>query len=162
MVMAFMEGRKTCTRRPFRVQPKDVYITRYGVTLLYDADGKLIKPPIQPGDLIYARETWACSDDVRPRIEHPYIYRADNRCVCPKWRPSIHMPKSVARIWRLVTDVRAERIRYITEEDVLNEGVSPDSDNLITAFAQMWESLYPGAWDRNEWVFRYGLTEVQR
>ena len=72
------------------------------------------------------------------------------------------MPKSVARIWRLVTDVRAERIRCITEEDAWNEGVFPDSGDSIAAFYQMRESLYPGAWERNEWVFRYGLTDVER
>lgn len=39
-----------------------------------------------------------------------------------RWRPSLLMPKWMARAWLLVTGVRRERLQDITEADALDEG----------------------------------------
>lgn len=39
------------------------------------------------------------------------------------WKPSIHMPKSVARIWLEVESLSIERLHDITESDAMAEGV---------------------------------------
>jgi hypothetical protein len=39
-----------------------------------------------------------------------------------RWRPSIHMPKEVARIFLKVTDIRAERLQELTVEQAKREG----------------------------------------
>jgi hypothetical protein len=90
-----------------------------------------------------------------------------------KWKPSIHMPKDVCRIWLEVTNVRAERLHDITEEDARAEGIReftkddklckyglPDwnwQDMFRTAkqsFMQLW-CMINGfeSWNENPWVW---------
>ena len=129
MVRAILDGRKSCTRRVVKPQPT----ARYGA--------QCIKPPYQPGDILYVRETWErfecwnCDGDERGNCpKEPKKSVLDKTCGCymyratdeisgdAKWRPSIHMPKEAARIWLKVTDVRVERSQEITEDGVWDEG----------------------------------------
>ena len=115
MVRAILDGRKTCTRRIVKPQPT----AHYGV--------QCIKPPYQPGDILYVRETWSLRFD-----GEKYFYKADKNTSREekrlldyndvKWRPSIHMPKEAARIWLKVTNVRVERLQEITEAQTEEEG----------------------------------------
>lgn len=123
MVRAILDGRKTCTRRIVKPQ----------ITAHYGA--QCIKPPYQPGDILYVRETW-CGWYL-PLVGMHYCYRAtepdgNKRPTSPEydcdvekisWHPSIHMPKEAARIWLKVTDVRVERLQDITPKEAENEGV---------------------------------------
>ena len=129
MVRAILDGRKTCTRRIVKPQPT----AHYGA--------QCIKPPYQPGDILYVRETWErfecwnCEGDERGNCpKEPKKSVLDKTCGCymyratdeisgdAKWHPSIHMPKEAARIWLKVTDVRVERLQEIDEDGVWNEG----------------------------------------
>lgn len=83
----------------------------------------VIQPPCQPGDVLWVRETWA-------EMPYGFVYRAD--CEEPegwdlddRWRPSIHMRKAAARVFLRVKSVRVERLKDITEDGALAEGV-PD------------------------------------
>lgn len=115
MVRAILDGRKTCTRRIVKPQPT----AHYGM--------QCIKPPYQPGDILYVRETWSLRFD-----GEKYFYKADKNTSREekrlldyndvKWRPSIHMPKEAARIWLKVTNVRVERLQKITEAQTEEEG----------------------------------------
>lgn len=132
MVRAILDGRKTCTRRIVKPQPT----AHYGA--------QCIKPPYQPGDILYVRETWErfecwnCEGDERGNCpKEPKKSVLDKTCGCymyratdeisgdAKWHPSIHMPKEAARIWLKVTDVRVERLQEITEEQACMEGTDP-------------------------------------
>lgn len=156
MVRAILNGRKTCTRRIVKPQ----------ITAHYGA--QCIKPPYQPGDILYVRETWErfecwnCEGDERGNCpKEPkksvlykacgcYMYRAtDEISGDAKWHPSIHMPKEAARIWLKVTDVRVERLQDITEDGaeaaIDNRGLihSPENeyDRIYTArehFIEIW------------------------
>lgn len=180
MVRAILEGRKTQTRRVAKpVKHPDLGNLYTPGALLREHEPQHVInracPYGQPGDRIYVRETYA---------EHPHYgqiaFRADGEefedadgwLWEPKWRPSINMPKELARIWLEVTGVRVERLQDISNEDAIAEGV-----NLIShgregdyysafmnkqhpknwtypddAFRELWEST-GGDWDANPWVW---------
>ena len=84
-----------------------------------------------------------------------------------RWRPSIHMPKEVARIFLRVTNVRVERLQAITADECPMEGVWPLYAGPIGereayykgAFARLWDStinptdLPAYGWEANPWVW---------
>lgn len=155
MVRAILGGRKSCTRRVVKPQPT----ARYGA--------QCIKPPCQPGDILYVRETWErfecwnCEGDERGNCPNEpqksvldktcgcYMYRATNEISGDaKWHPSIHMPKEAARIWLKVTNVRVERLQEVSAESALAEGADKyihtngglDENMTITSFIGIWNS----------------------
>lgn len=145
--------------------------------------------PYRIGDILYVRETW-CMNYYHKYGK--YFYRADGEeieipTICGKqaifgkaeglkWRPSIHMPKAAARIWLKVTDVRIERLRDITDEQILKEGANleaikhyiaqmpEETEEWISAahaveFSHLWNStikepdLARYSWDAKPWVW---------
>lgn len=117
MVQAILEGKKTVTRRLIKPQP-------YGQVMQYGSP--VVNPPVEPGDVLWVRETWAAwspTYGTAPSIH----YKADgenHRKV--RWRPSIHMPRSIARLFLRVTAVRVERLKDITEAGAIAEGFTED------------------------------------
>ncbi|MCL2556876.1 MAG: hypothetical protein FWE09_00190 [Treponema sp.] len=137
------------------------------------------KPPFLPGEILYARETWADIPETAPGNLH---YRAsategdlawfrENNW---KWRPSIHMPREAARLFLEVKAVRAERLRDITASDKIAEGFCdccrsyPCGEKDICdeqCFMKTWDSIYVGrgySWGSNPWVWVYELGRVER
>jgi len=97
------------------------------------------------------------------------VYRADSNYLI-KWRPSIHMLREFCRLRLRVKRVWVERVQDISEEDAIAEGIEVSTahgepayylynDKLrytpdpIESFQTLWESLYPGSWDTNVWVW---------
>lgn len=132
------------------------------------------------GDLIYARETWQHANFALGPYQEgaPTFYRADylhesdpdyadaERTIRRNWLPSIHMPKSAARIWLEITGVRVERLQDISTEDCIAEGLSTtlrehDAEvNLKQQFKELWEST--GAdWSANPWVWVYDFKLIE-
>lgn len=153
MVRSILDGRKTCTRRVIKFSNG---MTGHPIGKAGDSSnplgvmypGGIKRPPYQPGDILYVRETftwcpcWDCGLDTTPdgcknpviydfkKKEHGcYMYRAS--CEDSKyssadtWHPSIHMPKEAARIFLKVTNVRVERLQEITDDGCIAEGVYP-------------------------------------
>lgn len=151
MVRAILDGRKTCTRRVIKHNVDAILNSPYHVEHPEVEDAWLIKklcrPPYEPGDIMYVRETWCkygkldCFDQVIEGTEK-YYYLADGanptpyNCFLvqrngydeykdtPVWHPSIYMPKEAARIWLKVTDVRVERLQDITDDGAKAEGAN--------------------------------------
>lgn len=167
MVRAILDGRKTCTRRLVRFLPGENpqwtgYI-RDGL-MLYNGRNEpcIIKPPYQPGDTLYVRETWK-------KAPNGYYYyeswQRNDIADITKWKPSIHMPKEAARIWLKVTDVRVERLQEITLEQICREGVEIEypyvlnGEEKIYAFSNLWNSTIKKSdidrygWDASPWVW---------
>lgn len=190
MTQAILENKKTVTRRIVKPQPPEGYIFagtlldstgredtknigKIAFTDLDFRDSHYCKQPYQVGDILYVRETW-CKNGSE------YLYKAG----CPhlqnnmyiKWKPSIHMPKEAARLFLKVTDVRAERLQDITDEECIAEGIKPvrvpGSTNYreerefqiacgiatIEKYAELWNStiktdahIYD--WKANPWVW---------
>lgn len=158
MVRAILDGRKTCTRRIVKPQPT----AHYGA--------QCIKPPYQPGDILYVRETWGYP--IALNSDEQYVFRADEvaesgfKNDSHIWYPSIHMPKEAARIWLKVTDVKVERLQEITPQGAWKEGARcaclhpvPDCAGNKTNFANIWNStikksdLDQYGWEVNPYVF---------
>ena len=136
-------------------------------------------PPYHTDDVLYVRETWSpIYPDKESNEVCGYIYKEDsleeydNRYPDGedyqwggKWRPSIHMPKEVARIWLKVTDVRVELLQEITSEQIGREGVEVEYPHVLNgeekryAFSTLWNSTVKKSdldrygWNANPWVW---------
>ena len=129
MVQAILRGEKTMTRRVINPQPcKSVSLRpKIDGDLLYWSDGKRRYAKYEPGDILWVRETWY------QHYDGSYAYRAGHVFESETgWKPSIYMPKAAARIFLRVTDVLAERLQDMTEDDVVAEG----AEKLITCQRQ--------------------------
>lgn len=108
------------------------------------------------GTEMWVRETWGSKiRDVGGTPHESYVYKADKihqtaykdcngRDYPVRWKPSIHMPYTAARLFLKVTGVRIERLNDISEADAQAEGLKaitkdnsrtikygiPDSDGL--------------------------------
>lgn len=186
MVRAILEGRKTVTRRVVKPQPAgdgsapEPLKTRPGYWNSW-GDDNVYRPPYQPGDILWVRETWS-PVNVRPRR---YIYKADvdkgigegvGLPLC--WHPSIHMPREAARIFLRVTDVRVERLQDMRLKDCEKEGVQlnfVESADLVMGsirarerFSGVWDStikpkdLASYGWNANPWVFVISFERITK
>lgn len=172
MIQAKLYGRKTQTRRIIKT-PNGAY----GFYVVKDRQGNIVDilahdeherterkdgserrircPYGQPGDILWARESWRKS--LAPDGETTaYYFKANDSTLGAKWKPSIHMPKLAARIWDLVINVRVQRLKDISKDDAISEGICsitkdggrtwkygiPDSDGLPGNDDVGW------AWDR--------------
>lgn len=156
-------------------------------------------PHGKPGDRLWVRETFSpdatsmypcppawyrASDDIDRSDFHtcPKEHRG-NYADCLKcweerehskfkWRPSIHMPRSLSRINLEITAIRVERLQSIKEKDAIAEGVTKVRDgcyaikgfdydlsglchtDAVTPYAKLWDSINgPDVWDANPWVW---------
>lgn len=180
MVRAILEGRKTVTRRAVKPQPK---ATLYPMpdSMCWPGcfanceEERVYRPPLQTGDILWVRETWAKS------MAGTFMYRADDKAIMvERWHPSIHMPREAARIFLRVTDVRPERLNDITDVQAKAEGVSmplpaqkdPEYAEYIGgywgAFADLWDSTIKPkdiptyGWDANPWVWVIEFERISK
>lgn len=161
----------------------------------------LLKPPYEVGDVLYVRETWRnvcavqkrwlngedftceehfgvqykadekikfndCFDEINDEF-NSFDYTFDNR-----WKPSIHMPRQVARIFLRVTDVRVEELQAISYEQAEQEGCWCDENGLampIDKFIEVWDSTIKDSeidkygWNANPyvWVIEFEVCDKQ-
>ena len=182
MVRAILDGRKSCTRRLVKPQPdekhtfplgfvtdstekKEVGCFGFGINE-YGGSIQYAKPPYQPGDILYVRETWMDYAGLTMYKADCDIYRLDSLNFAGfGWKPSIRMPKEAARIWLKVTDVRVERLQDITSEQISREGVEVEYPHVLNgeekryAFSTLWNSTIKKSdidrygWDASPWVW---------
>ncbi|SPF51178.1 conserved hypothetical protein [Candidatus Desulfosporosinus infrequens] len=195
-INAILEGRKTQTRRVVKYQPPENYHIIGRITsstnsknegcVCWESDNGRVshycKIPRDVGDILWVRETWSQLDmdyrvvtgklDIDDFEGCPIVYRADDN---PEhfnyWRPSIYMPRKAARLFLKVTNIRAERLQIITEEDARSEGCIDFHDKIgdgkfddvaefdLTArdaFSELWDNLNKKrgyGWGLNPWVY---------
>lgn len=173
MVRAILDGQKACTRRAVKHNVEAMLNSQYHIEHPEVEDAWLIKklcrPPYEPGDILYVRETWG-----EGYAEGTYIYKADDKLAeLPTFKksskilyhPSIHMPKEAARIWLKVTDVRVERLQDIDGKGCLKEGIEEEplkyvGDEFVKGmFHDLWDSTIKKSdldrygWAANPWVW---------
>lgn len=211
MVRAILENRKFETRRmrsldlvnknPNDFQLEALFLEKPRKDLVIVGrfknltSGELIAIPCpygKPQDLFWVRETWR---EALSETHECYAYRADMKYRCNKptqalnggWKPSIHMPKNVARIWSECTSIGVERLQQITDEGAIAEGIesrvigqafyrdylSSEGDYMgssrwrfespVDSYRSLWESINgPGSWDLNKWVWVVGVKKIER
>jgi hypothetical protein len=206
MVAAILDGRKTQTRRVVKKLPKGMYgvewdydeatdqITWYATCGAISNGCAMdwrepLKPKYQPGDILWVRETWGIApsdrnpdheaDILRNKAWDWIVYKADGGLFHQKqkWRPSIFMPREAARIFLLVTDVHAERVQNITEEEAKAEGAIAEAGycNGVPAaqygksyrlgFSWLWDSINAKrghGWEVNDWVWAYTFQRISK
>ena len=150
MVRAILDGRKTQTRRIYKVRKHpDTGCEMAASELVREPQHVIdrICPYGQPGDRLWVRETWSFNflggSSVAGVVNQHYCvdYHAGGESKelfrnhhapdlmrlydsqLGAWRPSIHMPRWASRILLEVTGVRVERLQDISDNDCLAEGI---------------------------------------
>ncbi|WP_396586426.1 hypothetical protein [Bermanella sp. R86510] len=182
MVRALLSGCKTQTRRPVKPQPPSDY-EWHGWMIessnrkhegcaswkSKNLETHYAKPPCKPNDLIWVRETFrlfnrydecGCEAPCECPSHNEPRYRASHNNCDSKWKPSIHMPQSASRLTLRVLQVRLEQVQDISTEDACAEGFKlPPAEGqgfaigARTNFRHAWQAIYPGSWERNQWVW---------
>lgn len=189
MVQAILEGRKTQTRRIIKFCKKvdadflnEIIFRNFqfyrdqSYRAIFDTDEHPFSekfPYGKKGDILWVRETWCpglC-------IKDPYAYKATfkksdleegfNEKI--KWKPSIFMPREACRIRLEITNIRVERLKDISDQDAIDEGIEFRKDiemwrsyylndtwygNPIWSYRSLWEKINgKDSWNSNPWVF---------
>lgn len=150
MVRAYQDGRKTMTRRLVKPQPEyDIQLCPWSGTgwALGMKGGGCSCVPVKcpcgpPGDRLGI-------------IQDSRLVRF-LRCIPWLWSIVWHW---FVIAWTEITEIRVERLQDITEEDAIREGI-PSGANAIfprLSFARLIDTIYPGSWERNEWVWVIGF-----
>ncbi|CDC70016.1 MULTISPECIES: hypothetical protein [environmental samples] len=191
MVKAILEGRKTVTRRVMKPQPdgRPVPMTKdscYPGYFAIQGTEKVVRPPFQPGDILWVRETFRVDylsnipgsgrvqykDDAYMDISfdakrYNMMRRAQRK---PGWRPNENMPREAARIFLRVTCVRVERLQDMVLGDVLMEGITEAGTYEKTwgRWHQTWDSTIKPAdlptygWETNPWVWVIEFERISK
>lgn len=213
MVKAILDGRKTQTRRQVKPSKKgsSVYFSPDNKVMMEYRDGfggYEIKPKAMPGDIFWVRETihvdpgsvqgsyaYTQGEDVKfpPHfnengIKRCIVFKADYPKSNLKWKPSIFMPKEACRLFLKDTNVRVERLKDISEEDAIAEGIQPitahnDPNRILgwhdytvnpkdgfntffdprESFFSLWESINgKESLDYNPWVWVYDFEITEK
>lgn len=193
MVRAILEGRKTVTRRAVKVQPRspaDIGSYGKGQPFIRNPDVTKLNPECpfgKPGERLWVRETWYCDhsevmsgpylkpndlDISEARDDGTLVYAADGLAPYeadqPVWKPSIHMPRWACRILLEITGVRVERLKDISADQCIAEGIERHPAGFFgngcttaaSAFKELWNST-GGDWDANPWVWVVELKRIQ-
>ena len=187
MVKAWLEGRKTVTRRLMKLQPDIIVGDQLQPNVWYAADkgdfagdpDRQIKPLYRPGETVYIKETWM-------EVEFPdgqemkkeIVYKATDWKgwleyevdPLPRWKSPRYMPEWASRSHALIVSVRPERVQEISGFEAVLEGFGkgiPEFELLHYGgykkarkeFIETWESLHPGSWEKNEWCWRIELNK---
>lgn len=205
MVQEILDGRKTMTRRIVDVDISnqfDVDVDGTVIAYMDPATGDSYNPTAlckyKVGDILWVRETWCKlwhldnNDQIIEGTES-YYYRADGynptpfnhfpdedgfggERDCPRWKPSIHMPRAAARLFIRVTDIRVGRLHDISEDDVMAEGIrSLTKDGALYKYGHIepgddgsipWRDMprtakeaFTSLWNSTIWksdLYRYG------
>lgn len=197
-VRAIIAGRKTQMRQIMTPQPTVLtqyqYMKGIGFVNLSAQSKQIIRcRQGKVGDRLWVREKWA--DNFSGHVSHRGILyeatAATDRShhgywakeVSPgnwvdhydrpfKWKQSLSMPRSVARLVLEITDIRPERLREITEKDAQAEGVEfggqgPHIDGkrifASSAFEDLWNEVKGkiAPWESNPWVWVIAFEPVE-
>ena len=191
MVQAILNGRKSQTRRIVKPQPRstatEIVLSHqwsgrdHAARFKYNGEDKyevtdLYKCPYgKIGDVLWVREKWAYRD-----CQSYYYFASNSDEHIEKWKPSIHMPKEACRIKLEITNIRVERVQYISKADAIAEGIEvldgmSNYKNYLhgkganygyvkeakISYMTLWESINgKDSWNTNPWVWVLSFKKV--
>ena len=183
MVDAILEGRKTQTRRIFKVNKTQISHPQENV--FWDKEmGEAVYTSLggqswwncpygNVGDILWVRETWQETTWLHPSDEnYGYIYKASENGrewaandESWTWEPSLFMPKDACRLFLEITNIRIERLQDISANDIKSEGVSYTID-YYPNFLELWENLWvkingQQSWQDNPFVWVIEFKQVE-
>ncbi|QXN68044.1 syntaxin-like protein [Microcystis phage Mae-Yong924-2] len=153
MVQAILEGRKSQTRRIMKPQAQAVNTLKERNEAIKRVKGNKLKfirtysgfdyafpeSPYLPGDVLWVRESflYVLRDHAHDLLEgsrttNQWVYAASfhedwyayaKSTYGYKWKPGIHMPFEVARLFLRIKSVKYERLQDILEADAIAEGI---------------------------------------
>lgn len=184
MVRAILAGQKKQTRRIFKAKNGGVWPNKNDLPGMRQILRECRYG--QPGDQLWVKETTLKVED--HGYTGPVYVESDDGLACMsgglapseddctevepweiKRRPSIFMPRSMARILLEVVRVRVERLQDISEADLAAEGiqglidagVNHDGTPLDT-YRVLWESINgAGSWVANPWVWVVEFKRIE-
>ncbi len=190
MVQAIIDGRKTMTRRISKINNNS--LEWQAAFFRAEQSQQIEYCRYQVGDVLWVRETWQHVVEHSDCDYEGYVYRADKNSSEWelsndewKWKPSLHMPKSAARIFLEVTNIKADRLQEITTNDAIAEGILPEptGDNLYNnylyrfgakdngyhwigakySFESLWQSINgKESWDENPFVWCISFKRIEK
>jgi len=204
-----LKGCKTSIRIPVKPSPPEGYILAGRITDSTDSkdvgkiaftdldyrDSHLHKIPYEIGDVIFVKETWkhyekAIGNGENFSVKKFLAYKADeqnNKMRKPSewfegnWKSAAVMVKDSSRLFLKITDVRVEKLKEISFEDLKNEGVINELDDYFKSivntpannayyfglykktFSISWDAKHKGlkndpyTWDNNPWVYVFNF-----
>lgn len=194
MIRAILEGRKYQTRRLLKFHP-----VQPGPGYYFDAYnggpqwnwwdknhrqhlGQIFKCRYgKPGDHLWVQEDYGYKiRNVGGTPHEQAAYRATDPDAVScydcngkeqplLWQPAETMPREASRITLEITNVRAERLQDISEEDAKAEGARSVALDVGAAtvwsyregFKQLWTSIYgQDSWDANPWVWCISFKRI--
>ena len=107
-------------------------------------DSKAVKPKFQVGQEIFVKETFA------KWWNNSFVYKADitPEKVVSRWYLPQHMKQEQSRLTLRIKSVKVERLRDISEEDCLKEGIDFEHPTPCPAF-------YTDIWDKGGGFYDY-------
>ena len=131
----------------------------------------------QPGDRLWARETWKTCDGIYvpgveftdgsrafPEFDDLHAMPSDHQDYSRKRSP-IYMPRWASRITLEITRVRVERVQDITEADAEAEGVAASANySARDHFGRRWSELNAPrgfGWTVNPWVWVIDFKRIK-
>ena len=137
------------------------------------------------GDVLWVRETWQkiIDNSGDQPVFAGFAYKTDNVTYPDiKWKPSIFMPKEACRIRLKITDISADKLQDISEEDAMAEGINKIDGKVIgypfgvpfnysnglanyttaiEAYQALWQSINgKGSWDKNPWIWKITFEKL--
>ncbi len=162
MVRAIMRevNPKTQTRRIMRNQPRNgIRKCPWYPSGLEDMHGYQVKKLYWPGDHLYVRETYGWNGCLCCGLHYQATepdWKKNSMSPLAHWYPSIHMPKSAARIWLDVLRVWPEIVENISEADARAEGFDSKA-----AFLEEMVSIYGDCLRKWCWATEFKRIEVK-
>lgn len=203
---ATVAGTKKQTRRIIKstkpvkdCEPVDLFNEGKSIGTVFSANGidvRTAKPRYNKGEVIFLKEPYV-DDCLQGEIKYKYSKEdidylisagfEDEVKIPGFWKNKLFMPESVARHFIKITDVRAERLQDISDEDCIKEGIIdvefyPDEgfplsigyahyddgkNVLYTTRKEAYKALInsidgKGTWDTNPWVWVYDYALLDR